>query len=180
MADLICSTDALPDYVAQDCGGDNGGVIAVFFHEPEVSFNGSPNQIEDPAAWTALTSASPQLLQIIKNTRGEMPKGSPVEGDGYGRVSTQVTGRSHSMTFSVLGVKENQLFFKRANRRRNLRFGFITNGNLLHYVGDRGVSIDAGPVVESDINSFERYDVTVTWDAFDFPEIYDAPEGIFD
>lgn len=178
MAEIICSTEALPDFVALECGGDNAGVVAVAFIDDSVDFDGSPNEIEAESAWTALLAASPQLVQVIKNTRGEYAKPSITETEGFGRVSTVVTGRDHELTFEVLGIKNNVNFFNTANARRDLKFAFVTNGGLLHYV-NKTVSIDAGMVVDRDIKAWEYFSVSVRWSSFTLPQVYDEPGDIF-
>lgn len=180
MADLCEEIGDMPDYVVKDCGGDQGGIVAVAFIEPAVDFEigTSPEQIEIAATWTALIG-SPKQIHIITETRGEAPKAAVTEGEGFGRNKTVVTGRDHELTFEFLGIKENQELMKKLNRRKDLRFAYVTNGGLLHYV-DTAVSIDAGPVIDRDINSWEYYAVTVKWDDFDFPQIFDEPEGIFE
>lgn len=178
MADLICSTEELPSYVPLECGGDNAGIVAVGFLDDSVDFDGSPNEIESEAAWEALLAASPQLVQIIKDTRGEYPKPAVVETEGFGRVSTIATGRDHEVTFEVPGIKENVNFFKIANRRRDLKFVFVTNGGLLHYVNTK-VRVDAAPVIDRDINGWEVWSVSVKWSNYDFPDVYDEPGDIF-
>lgn len=178
MADLICSTEELPDFVAKDCGGDNAGIVAVAFLDNSVEFDGSPNEIEAEAAWTALLAASPKLVQVIKETRGEYAKPAITETEGFGRVSTVVTGRDHELTFEVLGIKENVNFFNIANSRRDLKFAFVTNGGLLHYVNNV-VAVDAGMVVDRDIKAWEYFSVTVRWSSFLLPEVFDEPGDIF-
>lgn len=179
MAEIICSSEELPPHVAMECGGEAGGIIGVAFLDNSVNFDGSPSEIESKAAWDALIAASPQLVQIIKNTRGEQPKAAKTETDGFGRKKTVVTGRTHTVTFEVLGVKENINFFNTANLRKDLKFAYVTNGDLLHYV-DNVVSIDAGNVIDRDISSWEYFQVEVTWENILLPTVYDAPEDIFD
>ena len=179
MADLYCTQEELPEFVAIDCGGDEAGIIGVGFLEPEVNFNGSPDQLSQAAFWQSLVDASPKQAYIIKNTRGEYPKAAVTESEGFGRKSTQVTGRDHEVTFEVPGIKDNVVFFNRINRRTDLLFSFVTNGDLVHFV-KVPVSIDAGIQIDRDIKAWEFFAVTVKWSDFDLPIVEDAPDGIFD
>lgn len=176
MADLICSTEALPDFVAKDCGGDEAGIVAVAFIDNSVALTPSTIVLEE--TWETLLAATPQLVQIIKETRGEYGKPSVTESEGFGRVSTVVTGRDHELTFEVLGIEDNVDFFDQANARKDLRIAFVTNGGLLHYV-DKPISVDAGMVIDRDIKAWEYFSVTVKWNSFLLPKVYPEPGEIF-
>lgn len=179
MADLYCSVEDLPDYIAKDCGGDDAGIVAVAFLEPAVNFEGSPTLLSDAAYWQSLIDASPKQAHVIKETRGEYGKAAVTESEGFGRNSTVITGRDHELTFEVLGIKDNINFFNRINRRKDMKFAFVTNGDLIHYV-EASVSIDAGIQIDRDIKAWEFFAVTVKWSDYNLPLVEDAPEGIFE
>lgn len=176
MAEICVPLTELPDYVAQECGGESGGIVAVAFLDSSVEL--SAVQIITDAAWTALTDAVPSLAWLIKETRGEYPKPSVEEGEGFGRIKTITTGRNHEVTIEALGIKDNRNFFDNLNQRSTLKFAFVTHGGLLHYV-NQGVSIDAGMQIDRDINSWEFFPVTVRWSNKRLPLVYDEPPTVF-
>ncbi len=179
MADLYCTVEDLPDHVVKECGGDYAGIVAVVFIEPEVDFalGTSPESIENAAIWEALIDD--KLAHRILETRGEYGKAAVTEAEGFGRTSSVVTGRDHELTFETLGIKENITLFNRLNRRKDLKFAFVTNGGLLHYI-DAPVTIDAGLQLDRDIKAWEFFSVTLKWTDFNLPGIYTEPDGIFE
>jgi hypothetical protein len=177
MADLCADIDDLEDHVVAECGGEASGIVAVAFLEPEVDIDGSP----DPSTatfWNALTGSSPKQAHIIKRTRGEKPKSSKVESEGFGRQKTRVTGRDHSATFEVEGIKDNRNLFNKLNKRSDLRFAMVTNGGLV-YTTEKPVTIDADIENARDIDGVAFFSVEVTWSDKELVRVFDEPTGIF-
>ena len=178
MADLYCGVE-VPDYVAQDCGSEQGGIVAVAFVDSSVDLDSSPENFEDASTWQALIDSSPRLAHIIKNTRGEYAGGSPVEQEGFGTETTRVTGADHEITFEVEWLKDNVTFWNNLNKRKNYKFAFKTASDQLHFV-NKPVTVYAKQNVPRDIKAAAFWQVSVKWQDIDNPKIYDAPEGIFE
>lgn len=177
MADLCADIDDLEDHVVAECGGENSGIVSTFFLEPEVNIDGSPDP-SNPEFWTSLTEASPKQVHIIKRTRGEKPKSSKVESEGFGRQKTRITGRDHTSTFEVEGIKANRNLFNKLNKRNDLRYGMVTNGGLV-YITEKPVTIDADIDNARDIDGVAFFSVEITWSDKELVRVFDEPEGIF-
>jgi hypothetical protein len=174
MADLLCGT-AVPDFVAQDCGVEIGGIIGVALILESVEFT----DIENEAEWTAKKEASPQEVWILKDTRGEYPGGSPTEEEGFGKETVRVTGAEHEITVEVPGIKDNVDFFNKVNRSRRFKFAFVTAGDLLFYV-QQPVIIYGKQNIPRDTKAGAFWMLTIKWQSLDNPAVYDAPVGIFE
>ncbi len=112
MANIFCE-DNQDEYVQRDCGIDQAGIVAVGFIDESVS-TPTKTQLESEAWYTNLLNQSPPQLYVATKTRGEYPGGTPVEEDGFGKESTQVTGANHEMTIEYEGIDHKR-------RKRNLR-----------------------------------------------------------
>jgi hypothetical protein len=174
MADLYCGT-SVPDYVANDCGVELGGVIGIALIDESVEFT----DITDESEWAAHITASPQLIWPLKKTRGEYPGGTPTEEEGFGKETTRVTGADHEATFEVEGTKANTAFWNNVNRKKNFKFAWATNGDNLVYI-NHPVTVFAKLVNPRDIKAGMFWQVSVKWQSVDVPSITDVPTGIFE
>ena len=174
MADIFCTTN-MPDYIAQDCGIERAGVVGVGL----VDISEAPTQsnLEDAAYWTSELAASPQTHFVIQNTRGEYNGGTPVEEEGFGEESTQITGADHEMMFEVEGLADNRDFWEGANRRKWF-MAVVTNGGLLYWV-PVPVTLYAKIANPRSIKSGAFWQVSCKWQSYDNPYVYTAPTGIF-
>lgn len=160
-----------------DCGIDQAGIVAVGFIDTTVTTPTKVN-LESEGWWTALLAQSPPQLYVATKTRGEYPGGTPTEEDGFGKESTQVTGAAHEATIEFEGIDDNRLFVEGINSKK-WKMAFITNGG-------KGIFIDA-PVtpygklsVPRGITTAAFWMMTLKWQSFENPVVFDAPDNIFD
>lgn len=172
--DIFCTTD-MPGYVAQDCGIERAGIIGVGL----IDLNESPTStnLEDASWWTSQIALSPQVTFVIQNTRGEYNGGSPVEEEGFGKESTQITGADHELSFEVEGLIDNRDFWEGANRRK-WKLAIATNGDLLYYISSP-VTLYAKIMNPKNIKSGAFWAVTCKWQDYSNPAVYNIPVGIF-
>lgn len=165
------------DYVQMDCGIDQAGIVAVGFIDTTVTTPTKVN-LESEGWYTNLLAQSPPQLYVATKTRGEYPGGTPTEEDGFGKESTQVTGAAHEATIEFEGIDDNRLFVEGINSKK-WKMVFITNGG-------KGIYIDA-PVtpygklnVPRGITTAAFWMMTLKWQSFENPVVFDAPDNIFD
>ena len=165
------------DYVQMDCGIDQAGIVAVGFIDTDVATPTKVN-LESEGWYTNLLNQSPPQLYVATKTRGEYPGGTPTEEDGFGKESTQVTGAAHEATIEFEGIDDNRLFVEGINSKK-WKMVFITNGG-------KGIYIDA-PVtpywklnVPRGITTAAFWQMTLKWQSFENPVVFDAPDNIFD
>lgn len=165
------------DYVQMDCGIDQAGIVAVGFIDTTVTTPTKVN-LESEGWYTNLLAQSPPQLYVATKTRGEYPGGTPTEEDGFGKESTQVTGAAHEATIEFEGIDDNRLFVEGINSKK-WKMVFITNGG-------KGIYIDA-PVtpygklsVPRGITTAAFWMMTLKWQDFANPVVFDAPDNIFD
>lgn len=174
MADLFCDTE-VEDFVPLDCGIELGGFIGMgLIHSSE---SPTVNQLQDPSFWEGKFGVSPQRYWNIPETRGSYAGGTPTETAGYGRKSTRRTGADHEAVLEVAGLS-NRDFWEKVNQRTTWHVVLITNGGKMLYVRD--ASIWAKIMVDEDIKSEVRFNVSVKWQNFSLPEVLNEPVGIFD
>ena len=160
-----------------DCGIDQAGIVAVGFIDTTVTTPTKTN-LESEGWYTNLLAQSPPQLYVATKTRGEYPGGTPTEEDGFGKESTQVTGAAHEATIEFEGIDDNRLFVEGINSKK-WKMVFITNGG-------KGIYIDA-PVtpygklnVPRGITTAAFWMMTLKWQSFENPVVFDAPDNIFD
>lgn len=160
-----------------DCGIDQAGIVAVGFIDTTVTTPTKVN-LESEGWYTNLLAQSPPQLYVATKTRGEYPGGTPTEEDGFGKESTQVTGAAHEATIEFEGIDDNRLFVEGINSKK-WKMVFITNGG-------KGIYIDA-PVtpygklnVPRGITTAAFWMMTLKWQSFENPVVFDAPDNIFD
>src|SRR5688572_13966048 len=110
--DIFCETSQ-PDYVQLECGSELGGIIAIGLIDPDVTIQeDEENQVAVTLAsaswWTQGMNASPQTRWVVKDTRGSLAAGTPVEEEGFGLIPTERTGDDRELLFEALGVMRNR------------------------------------------------------------------------
>lgn len=174
MADVFCEED-VDDFIPLDCGLELGGIVGVGLiystEEPTTT------QLQNPTFWEDQFDVSPQRYWNIPDTRGSYPGGTPTEEDGYGKNSIRRTGADHEATVEVEGIELNRDFFDGVNKRKKWHVVFVMNSGLMLYVRD--VSIWAKIVVDQNIKTAARWNMSFKWSSFDLPVVLTEPEGIF-
>jgi len=175
MADTtFCDSDQ-PDYVTRECGTDFAGIVGIGL----VPLDETPTdeELESETYWSDATAASPSIIHVIPNTRGEYPGGTPTEEEGFGTESTRVTGADHAATVEVEGLIENRDFWEGANRKR-WKVALVTAGGLLYWITDP-VSVYAKINNQRSTKGMAFWAIDLKWQNFSNPVVLNAPEGIF-
>lgn len=175
MADLFCDQET-PDYVQFECGSELGGIVGIGIIAPDAT--PTPEQLADETWWTASIASSPQIAWVVKDTRGTLAAGTPVEEEGFGLVPTQRTGDDRELTFEVQGVADNRTFWASVNKRTNWSLVYVTASGTAFYVED--VSIYGSEMIEQSIKTRMRWSVSAKWSTDMTPALpFEAPEGLF-
>lgn len=153
------------------CDVDFGSIVSVAFIDQDVDFI----DITDPDEWVG------QNIVILPEVRGLYQKFASTEVEGKGRQATRVSGRKHAIIFKVESVKSNERFWRILNKATNYKLAFVTGQDYdtLFYT-TKNVSIDAGPVIERNLDSIVQWEVAVKWSDLNVPQTTDVPSGIFD
>ena len=161
-----------PEYQElQGCEVEGGSIVAVAFIDDQVEFT----DVTDPNEWIG------QNIVILPEVRGLYQKFASSEVEGKGRQSTRVTGRKHAIIVKVEAVKGNEAFWNILNKATNYKLAFVTSQDYsTMFYTEKNVSIDAGPVIERNLDSIVQWEVSVKWSDLRVPQITDVPPGIFD
>lgn len=166
----FCS-QALPDFVQQECGTELGGIVAIALIDRDQT--PTMGDLYTLSFWQTKIEASPQKYFPITDTRGSYAGGTPVEEEGYGKVVTVRTGADHEANLEVLSVAQNRSFWAVVNQTSKWNVVFITNGEQGFYVED--ASVYATPVIDQNIKSQIRWKVNIKWsDDMSNPNQFDA------
>jgi len=171
MADIFCDAD-MEDFQQKACGIDFAGVIHLGLIDPDL--NPSDSDLQSSTWWQTELIASPQMVYLIKNTRGEMPAGSVTTEEGFGEEETQVTGAARSATIEYEGMKENWAATEGANRRK-WKMVLFTMAGIMYYV-DAPASFFATPIVNRDKKTGQFYQAAIAWQEFSNPKVLDSPD----
>jgi hypothetical protein len=172
-ADIFCS-GTMADFQVKACGIDFAGIIALgLIDEDEVYTEAN---LLSTTWWTTEQAASPQSVFLILNTRGEMPAGSVVTAEGFGRQDLQVTGASRTATVEFENMIDNFAAVEGANRRK-WKVVIFTNAEIMYHV-DEPVTFFATPVVGRDKKAGQFYSASITWDNFGNPKPLNTPTGL--
>ena len=179
MANLFCDVDE-SEYTQKNCGIDFAGIVAIGYIRED--FDQSPDvtvaDLEDEDWWSNRISASPKDAFIGTKGRGEYPKASPTEEDGFGRESSQVTGAAHEVTAEFEGMIENRDFVEFLNSRK-WKVAFITNADIGYYV-DVPVTVYGAANVPRGIDTGQFWMVSHKWKSLPNPVAFNIPSNIFD
>jgi hypothetical protein len=165
-----------PDYVLQECGTESAGIIAVAYLDN--SLDPTKTNLEDASWWTTNQATSPNVVWVVKKTRGSFDGASAVTQTGFGRENVRTTGAEATLTFEHEGLEENRDFVQSINERSDLNFVFITSGLKGFFVD--GIDNYGTPIVDQDTKQIAFWRHTVQWQDFDQPIIFDAPSSVFD
>lgn len=169
MADLFCDSE-MEEFQVKACGIDFAGIIALGLIHPDMVF--TPEDLKSSTWWEAALAASPQMVYLIKNTRGEVPVGSITTAEGFGKADLQVTGAARTATVEYEGMKENYAATEGANRREWI-FVFFTMGDLMYVTNEEGTFF-ATPVIGRDKKLGAFYQAQLTWQDFSNPVVLDS------
>jgi hypothetical protein len=172
-ADIFCDSN-MADFQTKACGIDFAGVIALGLIDPALVYNES--NLLSASWWEAALAASPQEVFMILNTRGEMPAGTVVTAEGFGRQDLQVTGASRTATVEFENMIDNYAAVEGANRRKWFVVLF-TNADIMYHVNEP-VTFFASPVVGRDKKAGQFYSAALTWDNFGNPKPLVTPAGL--
>lgn len=173
MADIFCDSE-MEEFQVKECGIDFAGVIALGLIDPDTTYTES--DLLSTSWWEGAQAASPQEAYLIFNTRGEVPKGSVVTAEGFGRQDLQVTGASRTATVEYEGMIENYAATEGANRRK-WNVVLFTNADIMYHV-DEPITFFATPVIGRDKKSGQFYSADLTWDNFANPKPLATPAGL--
>ncbi len=173
MADIFCDENMEP-FQVKECGIDFAGIIAIGLIDPDENYTEA--NLLSTSWWTAEETSSPQTVFLILNTRGEMPAGSVVTAEGFGRADTQVTGATRTATVEYEAMVDNYAATEGANRRK-WNVVLFTNADIMYHI-DEPVTFFASPVVGRDKKAGQFYSASLTWDNFGNPKPLATPAGL--
>lgn len=175
MADTTFCDSSVPDYVARECGTDYAGIVGIGLID--TGEDPSDANLELDTYWTNGEAASPQVIYVIRNTRGEYTNATPTEEEGFGLENVRVTGADHDATVEVEGLLENRDFWEGVNRRR-WKVALVTAGGLLYWI-NTPCSVYAKINNQRSIKGMAFWSIAIKWQSYSNPEVLTAPEGVF-
>lgn len=187
-ADLFCDEDQ-PDYVQLECGSELGGIIAIGLIAPgEVVGENDTEKVinlEEETFWSGGIGSSPQTMWVIKDTRGNLPAGTPTEEEGFGLIPTERTGDDRELTFEALGIMNNRDFVAATNKKRGWGLVYVTAGKDTSTGGYEAfyvenVSVYMSDMIEQSIKTRKRWAGSAKWSTDMTPGLpFIAPASIF-
>jgi len=185
--DLWCES-SIPDFVQRECGTELGGIIAIGVIDRDlkgdIDVNDLSATLEDEDWWQNKIDASPSTVWVVKPTRGSKAAGTPTEEEGFGLVPTERTGDDKEVVVEAPFVMDNQHFFSKVNKTRNLGFVYVTagkdaDGNYeAFYVPE--ASIYADTVIDQSIKSRKRWSISAKYSTAMTPDYpFSAPASVF-
>lgn len=164
-------------YENNECANEPGGVIAVaLVHSSVYPFT----DFEDNAEWT--TNIDNGDCVVIYNTRGSLPRAEETTTAGFGENETELTGRSHTLTYMHKGVNVvssgtavNREFYNDLRKSPGQYHMALVTKNKDLLVTQSTCTWLPAPIIEEDIKSLQVYEVNVQWSEMDDPARYDAP-----
>lgn len=187
-ADLFCDEDQ-PDYVQLECGSELGGIIAIGLIKPGETVGENDTEkvtnLEEETFWSGGMGASPQTMWVIKDTRGNLPAGTPTEEEGFGLIPTERTGDDRELTFEALGIMNNRDFVAATNKKRGWGLVYVTAGRDTSTGGYEAfyvenVSVYMSDLIEQSIKTRKRWSGSAKWSTDMTPGLpFIAPATIF-
>lgn len=173
MADLYCDS-VQGEFTGLSCGVEKGRVVALGLVLPTVEFTADPS---DDAEWVTNTESSPQTAWVItEGVRGEMPRATDTEDEGFGMDATQLTGAEWSVNLQILGLNGNVDFTNIVNKKKWHVALPYSNGEMFYI--DSPCTVIFRPVVQTDLKSTNVWDVQIKWSSIDNPQIYTTPASL--
>lgn len=166
--------DALvPSHYCDSCESPElGRVSSVAFIKNTFTFTDPTSAAE----WQAGFAAGDIFL--IPFTNGTFDGGAEVEGPGFGRQATRITGYNFQVVYQDPNYRNNCEFYNAMKNSRAYKFAFATQTQI--HLTDVVVSVIPKNPVQDDPSSVVTWSVTVKWSGQDLPCPVDVPEGIFD
>jgi hypothetical protein len=169
MADLFCES-LNEDFTPLSCGTETGRIIALGLVDPD-------NALTDPSddtEWQSGTTGSPQIAWVITDgVRGEMTRATDTEEEGFGLVSTEVSGADHSVTLQIKGLDGNVEWTNKVNKNK-WHVALPYSAGQMFYV-DVPTTVTFRPAVSTDLKSSALWEVTIKWSSINNPTIVDTP-----
>lgn len=166
--DIFCEENT-PDYIQAECGTETGGVpfIAIIKTSEELDEDNLTATLESESWWMNNINGSPSTVQVVLNTRGSKPLGTPTEEAGFGFLSVIRNGDEKTLDFEAIGVVANKEFWSSINRKSSHRFVYGTttkdsDGNYVAFLAN-DVSIYADVVIDQDVKSRMRIGGNAKW-----------------
>jgi hypothetical protein len=165
----LCFDQDIPDYIQAECGTETGGVpfIAIIKTTETIDEDDLSATLESDTWWLNNINGSPSTVQVVLNTRGSKPLGTPTEEPGFGFLSVIRNGDERTLDFEAIGAVQNKDFWSKVNRKSSHRFVYGTttkdvDGNYVAYLADN-VSIYADVVIDQDVKSRLRIGGNAKW-----------------
>jgi hypothetical protein len=166
--DIFCDED-VPDYIQSECGTETGGVpfIAIIKVSEAIDEDNLAATVENETWWMDNINGSPSTVQVVLNTRGSKPLGTPTEEPGFGFLSVIRNGDERTLDFEAIGAIANTEFWSKVNRKSSHRFVYGTttkdsDGNYVAFLANNA-SIYADVVIDQDVKSRLRIGGNAKW-----------------
>jgi hypothetical protein len=183
--DLWCA-GSIPGFIQRECGTELGGIIAIGFIDKDIAINtDNLSATLESAGWWNNSDNSPGSVWVVKPTRGSKAAGTPTEEEGFGQIPTERTGDDKELNVEAPWVMDNQIFFSKINKTRNLGLVYVTagkddDGNLEAFYAPN-VSVYADTVIDQSIKSRKRWSINCKWSTAMTPDYpFSAPASVFE
>lgn len=170
---LYCE-DPVPIYEEDLCESEPGRIIAVAYLRTDATIT----DYTSAAQWAADVAAG--RAAVIRNVRGEKPKSSQTEVDGFGREDVRTTGRKHNIVYESPDVIDNVDYYNAMNFNSSYRVAYYTQSGHVWVVEEAIANVDADYVILSAIDSDILWNVEVKWSSKALALPYVAPASIFE
>lgn len=171
---LYCDTN-VPGIQQNICAKEPGRITAVAFIRTD---NTTLSGFTTAGEW--VNGIANGTIHVIKNVRGEKPKSSPIQLDGFGEQKTFNVGRDFTCTFEHPDVINNEDFYNAFNYNNSHRFSYYTPGGRIWVNNDVVCNVDADYVITNALDSIIIWNVNVTWSTQNMHVAYNAPVSVFE
>lgn len=165
--------DIIPAHICDPCVvAEHGRVSSIAFIKNTFEFI-DPS---DPTEWQTGFAAGDIIL--IPQTRGTFDGGSEVEGPGWGRKASSLTGYNFQLQYQDPNYKGNCNFYNILKRSKNMKVAFVTETQV--HISVEEVQVIPKNPIQDEVTSEVVWDVLVKWSGPDLPCPFDVPPTIFD
>jgi hypothetical protein len=172
MADLFCD-DVQGDFTELSCGVEPSRIVSLGLVLPSAALT-LPS---DDSEWITGVNASPQTAFVINTgVRGEMPRASDTEEEGFGLDETQLTGASHAATLQIKGLTGNVDWTNIVNKKKWHVALAYSAGDMVYVAVPATVIFRA--VIPTDLKATAYWEVSIKWTSIDNPSIYVTPASL--